>query len=103
MIETTPVLDHYAGPFFAALFAIFFLLQWKFPLRKQHFSKFRRLFRNLFFSAPGFALARLSLVPIPLLVATWASRHHFGVLHLAPLPSWLAIALGVILMDYAYW
>jgi len=103
MIQTTPLLDQYAGPVFGAVFLILLLVQWKFPLRRQVFCKWRRLIRNLFFSAPGFALARISLVPIPLLTAVWASDHHFGLLHLLPLPSWLAMTLGVLLMDYAYW
>jgi sterol desaturase/sphingolipid hydroxylase (fatty acid hydroxylase superfamily) len=103
LIETTPVLDHYAGPFFVLLFAAFFLLQWRFPLRRQHFSKLRRLVRNSIFSAPGFALARISLVPIPLMTALWAAQHQFGLLRLIALPRWLAVVLGVVVMDYAYW
>jgi sterol desaturase/sphingolipid hydroxylase (fatty acid hydroxylase superfamily) len=103
MVQTTPLLDQYAAPVFGAVFLFLLLMQWKFPLRRQVFSKWRRLIRNLFFSAPGFALARISLVPIPLMTALWAGQHHFGLLHLLPLPWWLAIALGVLLMDYAYW
>ncbi len=103
MVRTTPLLDDYAGPFLAAVFVILLLLQWKFPLRRQHFSKLRRLIRNLVFSAPGFALARVSLVPIPLMTSVWAAQHHFGLLHRLPMPHWLAVVLGVFLMDYAYW
>lgn len=103
MIKTTPLLDHYAGAFFATIFLILLLLQWRFPLRQQHFSKLRRLMRNLLFSAPGFALARISLVPIPLMTALWAAHHRFGLLNLLPIPHWLAVIIGVLLMDYAYW
>ncbi|MEP6936620.1 MAG: sterol desaturase family protein [Chthoniobacterales bacterium] len=55
------------------------------------------------FSAPGFALARISLVPIPLMTAIWAAHHHVGLLRLLPLPHWLAVGLGVLVMDYAYY
>ena len=103
LIQTTQLLDRYGGLIFASLFALLLLMQWKFPLRRQHFSVLRRLARNLGFSAPGFALARISLVPIPLLVAIWAERNQFGLLHLVPGPRWLAVALGVLVMDYAYW
>ena len=105
MIKTTPLLDSSAGPFFVLLGLGLILLQWKCPLRRQHFSAFRRTLRNAFFSVPGFALARISLVPIPLLTSDWASRHHFGLFHWLPfhLPSWLWITLGVVLMDYLYW
>lgn len=103
LIQTTQLLDRYGGLIFASVFAVLLLMQWKFPLRRQHFSVLRRLARNLIFSAPGFALARISLVPIPLLVAIWAERNQFGLLHLVPGPRWLAVALGVLVMDYAYW
>ncbi len=91
----------FSAPILAALFLACLLLQWKFPLRRQQFSALRRSLRNAIFSGPGFALARISLVPFPLATALWASQHHFGVLHF--LPYWLALVLGVLLMDYAYW
>lgn len=103
MIKTTPLLDHFAGPFFAVLFLALCFLQWRFPLRRQHFSALRRLLRNGLFSGPGFLLARLLLVPFPLLTAIWAAQHHIGVLQLLPLPRSLAIVAGVFLMDYLYW
>lgn len=102
-MKTPPILDHHGGAIFASLFFILLLLQLEFPLRRQHFSALRRLGRNLIFFVPGFALARISLVPIPLLVAIWAAQHRFGLLHFLPAPRWLAIALGVLVMDYAYW
>ncbi|MDQ6940326.1 MAG: sterol desaturase family protein [Verrucomicrobiota bacterium] len=103
LIKTAPFLDHYGGLIFGSLFAVLLFVQWRFPLRRQRFSALRRLARNLIFSAAGFALARISLVPIPLFVAVWAEQHHFGLLHLVPAPRWLAIPLGVLVMDYAYW
>ncbi len=103
MIKTVPLLDHFAGPFFATVFVMLLLLQWRFPLRHQHFARFRRLVRNAVFSGPGFALARISLVPIPLLTSVWAGMHHVGLLHWLPFPHWLMIIMGVVLMDYAYW
>ncbi|MDQ6622890.1 MAG: sterol desaturase family protein [Verrucomicrobiota bacterium] len=103
MIKSAPVFDRFAGPFLGLFFAALVFVQWKCPLRRQHFSALRRIARNLFFSAPGFALARIALVPLPLLTALWAARHGFGLMHLLPLPRWLAIGLGVLVMDYAYW
>lgn len=105
MIKTTPLLDSYAAPLFGALFLLLLFLQWKFPLRRQFFSALPRLIRNALFSAPGFALARVSLVPIPLITADWAARHHFGLLHWLPLayPHWVGVMIGVVLMDYLYW
>jgi sterol desaturase/sphingolipid hydroxylase (fatty acid hydroxylase superfamily) len=72
-------------------------------LRRQSFSKVRRFLRNALFSSPGFVLARISLIPFPLLTALWAAQNHFGLLRLLPIPHWLGIVLGVLLMDYLYW
>lgn len=103
MIKDVPLLNHFAGPFFATVFFILLLVQWKFPLRRQTFSRLRRLARNGVFSVPGFALARVSLVPFPLMTAVWAAHHHFGLLRLLPAPRWLAVVAGVLLLDYAYY
>ncbi len=105
MIKTHPLLDHFAGPFFAAIFLALVFLQWQFPLRRCHFSGFRRLVRNVVFSGVGFALARISLVPIPILTSVWAANHRLGLLHWLPFqtPRWLLIVVGVLLMDYLYW
>jgi sterol desaturase/sphingolipid hydroxylase (fatty acid hydroxylase superfamily) len=102
-MRTIPLLDHFGGPLLAGVFFVLLLVQWKFPLRRQYFSALRRLLRNLLFSAPGFVLARLSLIPFPLLTALWAAHHRFGLLRLLPIPYWLAFAIGILLMDYAYY
>src|SRR5437868_8001681 len=102
MIETT-FLDRFGGPFLIATFLLLVFLQWKFPLRRQNFSKLRRFARNALFSTPGFALARISLIPFPLLTAVWAAQYHFGLLRVLPIPHWVGILLGILLMDYLYW
>lgn len=102
MIKTTFV-DQFGGAFLIAIFLLLLFLQWKFPLRRQNFSKLRRLIRNTLFSSPGFALARISLIPFPLLTALWAAQNHFGLLRLLPISQWLSIILAVLLMDYVYW
>jgi sterol desaturase/sphingolipid hydroxylase (fatty acid hydroxylase superfamily) len=105
VIKTHPLIDHFAGPFFAVLFLGLVLLERRFPLRPCHFFWLRGLGRNIAFSSVGFALARITLVPIPLLTSIWAANHNFGVLHWLPfqMPHWFLIALGVLLMDYLYW
>ncbi len=105
ILPTAPVLEHYAGPLFAVLFVTLALLQWKWPLRLQHSGVINRILRNALFSLPGFALARLSLVPIPLLASLWAAHHHGGLLRWLPFPTpfWLTFGVGLVLMDYLYW
>lgn len=91
------------GPIFVVLFAALLFIQWKWPLRRQHFSALRRVIRNGILAAPGLFLSRLLLVPIPFVVSIWAMRHGFGLFHWLHLPTVLAIFAGVLLYDYAYY
>ncbi len=78
-------------------------LQWRFPLRRQHFSALHRLVRNFVLSIPGFAIVRLAMLPIPLAVAMWAQDRHIGLLNWVALLDWAACIATFLLMDYAYW
>lgn len=98
-----PILDTVGTPLFAGLFALLLFLQWKFPLRRQHFSMLRRLLRNFVFSFPAFVLMRLTLIPIPLSLAYWAERHHVGLLHWLPLPQVLSAIAGFLILDWSYY
>lgn len=102
-MKQIPLLDSIGAPIFVVLFCALLFLQWRLPLRRQHFSALKRLVRNFAMSAPSFALMRLTLIPIPLSVAFWAERHGFGLLHWLPLPMWAAAILGFLLMDWAYY
>jgi sterol desaturase/sphingolipid hydroxylase (fatty acid hydroxylase superfamily) len=97
-----PLLDR-LGLVFAIVFVALFCIQWKWPLRRQHFSALRRLVRNAALAAPGLFLSRLLLVPIPFVVSIWAAREQFGVFHWLHLPSIAGLIVGVLLYDYAYY
>ncbi len=73
------------------------------PLRRLRFSVWSRAFCNFIFSAPAFALLRLTLIPIPLSVAWWGQQRGIGLLHWLPAPPWLAGIVGFVLMDWAYY
>src|SRR3954471_10772403 len=96
-------LDWVANPVLAALVVVLLILQWRFPLRRQHYAVLRRLVRNYLVSIPGFVIMRLAMLPIPIAVAIWAQHQHVGVLNWLHLPGWLAIAVGFVILDYAYW
>jgi sterol desaturase/sphingolipid hydroxylase (fatty acid hydroxylase superfamily) len=98
-----PLLDSVGNPLLASLVLIFLVLQWRFPLRRQHFGLLRRLVRNYVVSIPGFVIVRFAMLPIPLTAAIWAQNRHFGLLHWIGLRGWIAAVSGFILMDYAYW
>jgi sterol desaturase/sphingolipid hydroxylase (fatty acid hydroxylase superfamily) len=96
-------LDSVANPVLAALVVVLLILQWRFPLRRQHYRVLRRLVRNYVVSIPGFVIVRLAMLPIPIAVAIWAQHRQVGLLNWVRLPEWLAILAGFVILDYAYW
>jgi len=97
------LLDSVGNLLVAVLVLILLFLQWRFPLRRQHFGLLRRLLRNYVVSIPGFVIVRFAMLPIPLAVATWAQGRRFGLLHWLDLHGWIAGIAGFVLMDYGYW
>jgi sterol desaturase/sphingolipid hydroxylase (fatty acid hydroxylase superfamily) len=79
------------------------VLQWRFPLRPQHFAFLRRLVRNYVLAIPGFVIIRLAMLPLPFAVAVWAEERNFGLLHWLALHGCGAALAGFVLMDYGYW
>jgi len=100
---TIPLMDYVGRPLLACLFMALLWLQWRFPLRRHYFSVIKRLVRNFVLSISGFAIVRLVMLPIPLMLAVWAQRQHIGVLNWLPFPGWAAVIATFLLMDYAYW
>ena len=70
-----PLMDYIGNPLLTCLFLALLWLQWRFPLRRQHFSVLHRLVRNFVLSIPGFAIVRLAMLPIPIAIAIWARQH----------------------------
>jgi len=102
-VTTIPILDYVGQPLLACVFLALLWLQWRFPLRRRHFSVVHRLVRNFVMSIPGFALVRLAMLPIPMSIAMWAQDRHVGLLNWLALPGWAAAIGAFLLMDYAYW
>jgi len=98
-----PLWDYIGRPLLGGIFLVLLLLQWQFPLRRQHFSALRRLARNFVLSIPGFAIVRLLMLPIPLAIAMSVQDRHLGLLNWLALPRWIVIIATFLLMDYAYW
>ena len=98
-----PLMDYVGRPLLGCLFVALLLLQWRFPLRRQHFSVLHRLARNFVLSIPGFAIARLAMLPIPIAIAFWARERHIGLLNWLHPPTWAVVIATLLLMDYAYW
>jgi sterol desaturase/sphingolipid hydroxylase (fatty acid hydroxylase superfamily) len=102
-MKLPPLLDFVGNPLLAILIVALLLLQWRFPLRRQHFSWLRRLVRNCVLSIPGFLIVRLAMLPVPFAIAIWAEHRHLGLISWLGLRGWIAAVAGFVLMDYAYW
>src|SRR2546430_9407638 len=80
-VPKIPLMDYVGRPLLASVFVALLWLQWRFPLRRQHFSMLHRLVGNFLLSIPGFAVVRLAMLPIPIAVAMWAQKRHIGLLN----------------------
>jgi sterol desaturase/sphingolipid hydroxylase (fatty acid hydroxylase superfamily) len=102
-MKLPPLFDSIATPLLAAFVLMLLVLQWRFPLRRQHFAFLRRLVRNYLLSIPGFVIMRLAMLPVPFAVAVWAEGRNFGLLCWLALHGWVSGIVAFVLMDYAYW
>jgi sterol desaturase/sphingolipid hydroxylase (fatty acid hydroxylase superfamily) len=96
-------MDYIGRPLLACIFLALLVLQWRFPLRRHHFKVLHRLVRNFVLSIPGFAIVRLAMLPIPIVIGLWSQERDIGLLNWLALPQWAAIITTFLLMDYAYW
>ena len=87
------------------IFALLFVLERFFPLRKRTCLLIGHLLVNLSISALAFFVAAVLVRPAALAMLHWANAKTFGVIYLLPLPPLFAFALSFLLMDlgFYYW
>jgi len=102
-MKIIPPLDFIGTPLIVCLFFGLLFLQWRYPLRRQHLSVFRRVVRNLVVSIPSHVVLRWATLPLPLALAAWMEYRHVGLFRWIGLPVWARSIIGFVLMDYAYW
>ena len=104
---TIPAFDYVASPLMVLFFGLLLLIQWRYPLRKQHYASLRRVIRNIGVALPTFVVLRLALLPLPLLTAIWARDNTIGLINwLFPeqgMGAWVGYGLGFLVFDYAYY
>ncbi|MFL6590950.1 MAG: sterol desaturase family protein [Chthoniobacterales bacterium] len=98
-----PLLDYVGSPILWGLLGLLLLLQWKWPLRRPHFSMIKRLVRNFVMSVPAFVFLRLLLIPIPLAQTFWARENGIGLLNWFKPPPLIAAIVAFLVMDWAYY
>ena len=86
-----------------AFFALLFLLERLFPLRKSTRSLLARLFVNVAISLLTFIAAVALVQPAAHWALRWSAEKPFGLVHIAALPVWADFALSFLLMDLAFY
>ena len=84
-------------------FALLFLLERLFPLRKSTRSLLARLFVNVAISILTFIAAVALVQPAAHWALRWSVEKPFGLVHIAALPVWADFALSFLLMDLAFY
>src|SRR2546421_11690259 len=102
-MRSSSMFDFLGPPVLSLIFVALLVLQWRFPLRRRHFSALHRLIRNLVLSIPSHALLRWAMLPLAVLAAAWGRDRHIGLLNWIPLPHWIRIMVNFLVMDYGYW
>ena len=89
----------------AGLFLVFFLAERFFPLRARQAPLFARLLLNLAISGLAFLVAMMAVRPSTLRTMDWAESESFGLLNFIPMPGWVQVAAGFLLLDlsFYYW
>src|SRR5437763_17219896 len=99
VVPRIPLMDYVGRPLLACIFLVLLLLQWRFPLRRQHFSVVNRLVRNFVLSLTGFGIVRFAMLPIPISVATCAEHRRICMLNCLTVPGLSIVLATYLLMD----
>lgn len=99
MIES--VFDTYGVPVLVLVFAILFLLESRFQLRKRVQNRWKRAVINFIVSLPAFVLLRLLLIPAMVGLAVKNQAWQFGLNYLFDAPVLLKSIVAFLLLDYS--
>lgn len=95
------IFDTYGTPLLIALFAILFLVENKFQLRKRVHNRWKRMFINFIVSIPAFALLRLLFIPLMVWLAVQNQTWQFGVNYLYESSFAGKAVVSFLLLDYS--
>jgi len=84
-----------------SLFAILIAWERLRPRRKLGLSRRQRWPVNLGLAAFNIAVMRLTIGGLAYAAAVYAAERHFGLLNLLQAPSWLAVAVSLLVLDFA--
>ncbi|MDB5207270.1 MAG: hypothetical protein JWR72_2345 [Flavisolibacter sp.] len=94
------VFDLIGVPVLVLVFALLFVAETGWRLRKRVQGRWRRIFINTLFSLPAFALLRFLFLPVVVWLALQNESWNFGLNYLYQLPPWAEGAIAFLLLDY---
>ena len=94
------IFDMIGVPLLVAIFALLFIIETKFQLRKRVQRRIKRIIINVIVSIPAFTLLRFLFIPVMVWLATQNQDLHFGLNYLYTLPLWAEAAIAFLLLDY---
>ncbi|HED11403.1 MAG TPA: sterol desaturase family protein, partial [Caldithrix abyssi] len=80
-------------------FTFFWILENSLPLFAFKYNKWQHALLNIFFTLTTL-LVNLGFAFVIISAADYTSQHQSGLLYLLPLPLWLHVVLGVLLLDF---
>lgn len=95
------IFDTYGTPILLALFAILFLIESKFQLRKRVQKRWKRIIINFVVSIPAFALLRVLFIPAMVWLAVQNKSWHFGLNYWLDAPAIVKATISFLLLDYS--
>jgi sterol desaturase/sphingolipid hydroxylase (fatty acid hydroxylase superfamily) len=78
---------------------LFWLIEGLVPTRSLRYKKWRHAWPNFFFTATS-VLVNFFLAFLLLNTADWTQDNAFGLLQIFPMPFWLYVVLGILLLDF---
>ena len=95
------IFDTYGTPILVSVFAILFLVESKFQLRKRVQSRWRRVFINFVISIPAVASLRIVFIPAMVWLASKNQSWEFGLNYLFSANDVVKSVITFFLLDYS--
>src|SRR5438552_9014351 len=99
-MKSPAILTWLSASLIAGTFGALLWFEHRRPLRRAVESKAVRTARNLTVAAMGAAAIQMAERPVATLLAQLVEERRWGLLKQIYLPSWLEVALSVVLLDY---
>ena len=88
---------------FAGLFCLLAVLEFLAPRRELNYAKSKRWFTNWAIVIIDSAILRLLLASAAAGTALWAEANGYGLFNMIEVPTWVAVLVSFLILDFAIW